>query len=323
MHQIKHSSYYSVKKWIKVHISVLMNWWEKTLTIGASLVKSHELTLWFWFRSIRPIPGQAGLYLQALCAPRDSFGYRLQTQTLAVHMRPGAAALVWASMRRGGPQQRGEQRSPDPGSGAPLRPAHTHSGFDRLGSQQRLRGRRIGSVSSKWKLSPVGLEVSPLWNRKLRVKSPQSAAEPRSHSQDGQNPVRTRADPVEPFCWAGTSELNILRCCRKSSGAQRRGRLERPARIMRVPRSRAPPPRLSLSWCHQKRSGRLPQTFTRCSLSAAGTGPSSGSSPAGRTGPKNPEPASRETATNWTNAAVLIVSINTFKLKMFSLKLRY
>lgn len=193
--------------------------------------------------------------------------------------------------------------------------SHTYPGSDRLGSQRRLRGRRIGSVSSKWKLSPVGLEVSPLWNKAARKISPKrlGATDPLTgRSEPGPDPSRPGGSVL--LGWdLRTEHPPLLQEKFRSAAARQTGAT---CAEHAGPPQQSASPRLSLSWCHQKRSGRLPQTFTRCSLSAAGTGPSSGSSPAGRTGPKNSERTSRETSTNWTNAAAFIVSINTFKLLM-------
>lgn len=65
-------------------------------------------------------------HLQSLGIPRYSFRHSLQTQTLAVHMRPGAAALVWASSHRGSAQQQRQNKSPNPAERRP-----------RLGSDRR------------------------------------------------------------------------------------------------------------------------------------------------------------------------------------------
>lgn len=59
-------------------------------------------------------------HLQALGIPRYSFRHSLQTQTLAVHMRPGAAALVRASSHRGGAHQQRQRQSPEPAERSPL-----------------------------------------------------------------------------------------------------------------------------------------------------------------------------------------------------------
>lgn len=50
-------------------------------------------------------------HLQALGIPRYSFWHGLQTQTLAVHMRAGTAALVRTSTGRGSAQQQQQHRS--------------------------------------------------------------------------------------------------------------------------------------------------------------------------------------------------------------------
>lgn len=66
-------------------------------------------------------------HLQAVGIPRYSFGHRLQTQTLAVHMRPGAAALVWASSHRSDARQHRENQSSNPAErSSPLRPGRRH-----------------------------------------------------------------------------------------------------------------------------------------------------------------------------------------------------
>lgn len=52
-------------------------------------------------------------HLQALGIPRYSLRHGLQTQSLAVNMRPGAAALVRASSHRGGAQQQRHSQSPE------------------------------------------------------------------------------------------------------------------------------------------------------------------------------------------------------------------
>jgi len=59
-------------------------------------------------------------HLQAVGVPRYSFRHGLQAETLAVHMRSGAAALVRASSHRGGAQQQRQNQSPEPAERSPL-----------------------------------------------------------------------------------------------------------------------------------------------------------------------------------------------------------
>ena len=66
------------------------------------------------------------VHLQTLGIPRYSFRHSLQAQTLTVHMRPGAAALVRASVHRGGggAQQQRQEQSPEPAERSPLLRRH-------------------------------------------------------------------------------------------------------------------------------------------------------------------------------------------------------
>lgn len=54
------------------------------------------------------------LHLQALGIPRYSFRHSLQTQTLAVHMWPGAATFMWASTDRSSAHQQRKNQSQTP-----------------------------------------------------------------------------------------------------------------------------------------------------------------------------------------------------------------
>lgn len=78
-------------------------------------------------RTIRFAQTVVKFHLQALGIPRYSFRHSLQTQTLAVHMRPGAAALVWASSDRSSAHQQRKNESPNPAERSPLlRPGRRH-----------------------------------------------------------------------------------------------------------------------------------------------------------------------------------------------------
>lgn len=67
-------------------------------------------------------------HLQALGIPRYSFRHSLQTQTLAVHMRPGAAALMWTSTHRSSAkhQQRKSQSQNPAERSTLLQPGRRH-----------------------------------------------------------------------------------------------------------------------------------------------------------------------------------------------------
>ncbi len=67
--------------------------------------------------------------LQALSVPRYSFRHSLQTQTLAVHMRPGAAALVWATSHRGSAHQQRKRQSPNLAGRSPLLRHDIHTNY--------------------------------------------------------------------------------------------------------------------------------------------------------------------------------------------------